>query len=166
VLDEIVLPDSRTVDAAKEFIRRASLLSDAPGLIVKVYGDASGNSRNTQATRTDYELIKDVFRQHAEFKLTLLQNTRNPEVRNRVNTVNNMLTTAGGSHRIIIDPKCKELITDLRQVKWKRDASKNPTGDLDKSDPARTHVSDALGYLIAREFGMHGVCGERPGFVA
>jgi hypothetical protein len=32
--------------------------------------------------------------------------------------------------------------------------------DLDKTDPERTHVSDALGYMIAYEFGMRGTFGE------
>jgi len=27
----------------------------------------------------------------------------------------------------------------------------------------RTHLSDALGYMIAQEFGMHGRYGEMPG---
>jgi hypothetical protein len=163
VLDEIVLPDSRTVDATKEFIRRALLLDqDAARLTVNIYGDASGNSRNTSATRTDYELIREVFSEEHLFQIQMLQNKSNPGVRDRINTVNNLLTTAAGSHRLLIDPKCKELIRDLRQVKWKRDGSGNPTGDLDKSDHARTHASDALGYLIARQFGMFGTSGERP----
>jgi hypothetical protein len=35
--------------------------------------------------------------------------------------------------------------------------------ELDKSDPMRTHVSDAIGYLIAREFAMRPVRGEVGG---
>ena len=163
VIDEIVLPDSRTVPATKEFIRRALRLPNIPDrMMIKVYGDKSGGDRHSNATRTDYELVREVFREHSDFEITMLQNKNNPEVRDRVNTVNNMLTSVAGSHRILIDPKCTGLIKDLRQVKWKRDTERNPMGELDKSDPARTHLSDALSYLIAREFGLHAVGGERP----
>lgn len=163
VLDEIVLPDSRTVPAAKEFIRRALLLPDVPDrLVVKIYGDASGNSPHSSASRTDYELIREVFRQESDFDIQMFQNKKNPGIRDRVNTVTNMLKPSSGSHRVLIDPKCKELIKDLRQVKWKRDTAGNVTGEIDKSDPARTHLSDALSYLIAREFPMFPTGGERP----
>jgi len=77
--------------------------------------------------------------------------------------MNNALCSASRERSVAIDPKCRELIKDLRQVRWKRDAVGNPVGDLDKSDPRRTHVSDALSYLVAREFGLHGKSGEMPG---
>jgi hypothetical protein len=86
VLDEIVLPDSRTVAAMRDFIRRALLLPNIPDrLMVEVYGDKSGNSRQTSAERTDYELVREVFQQHSDFQITMFQNKKNPEVRDRVN---------------------------------------------------------------------------------
>ena len=66
------------------------------------------------------------------------------------------------SHRVLIDPKCKELIKDLREVKRKRDTNGSPTGKLDKSNLDRTHLSDALSYLFAHEFPHAAVGGERP----
>jgi hypothetical protein len=48
-------------------------------------------------------------------------------------------------------------------VSWRSDPNGNLLGELDKSDRARTHVSDALGYLITREFPMRTKMGERPG---
>ena len=56
--------------------------------------------------------------------------------------------------RLRIDPRCKQLIRDLEQVCWKTDVNDNPLMELDKSDPMRTHVSDALGYMIGWEFAM------------
>jgi hypothetical protein len=53
------------------------------------------------------------------------------------------------------------VIKDLEQVTWKEDANANTLGELDKRDPDRTHVSDALGYLVEEEFGMHGFAGFR-----
>jgi hypothetical protein len=39
----------------------------------------------------------------------------------------------------------------------------NTLADLDKSDPKRTHVSDAVGYYVAREFPMRSIRGEMGG---
>jgi hypothetical protein len=39
-------------------------------------------------------------------------------------------------------------------MKWARDLSGNTTNDLDKSNPSRSHVSDALGYLCWKELGL------------
>jgi len=46
-----------------------------------------------------------------------------------------------------VSRKCKELIKDLEEVSYKSE-----TGAIDKDkDPRRTHLSDALGYLIWQE---------------
>jgi hypothetical protein len=43
-----------------------------------------------------------------------------------------------------VDEKCKELIRDLEEVSYKEDS-----GQIDKDrDRLRTHLSDALGYLL------------------
>jgi hypothetical protein len=43
-----------------------------------------------------------------------------------------------------VDPQCKELIKDLEQVCFKAD-----TMQIDKDrDRLRTHLSDALGYVL------------------
>lgn len=164
VIDELVLANSNTIEAAEAFIDRVCKLEALPGqVVVKIYGDASGNSRSSKSTRTDYELIKEAFRGHSRFQITLLQNKANPVVRDRVNTMNYALCNAAGERGITIDPRCKELMQDLRQVRWKRDAAGNTTGELDKSDAARTHASDALSYLVCREFGLRGTVGPQPG---
>lgn len=167
VLDEIVLSDSNTEASAEEFIHRTANLRGFPRPVpLIIYGDASGNSRTTKSTRTDYELLREIFRHWpAHYRVALRTNTANPVVRDRVNTVNSVLRNTSGVRSILIDPKCRELIKDLHQVKWRRDAAGNPTGDLDKSDSQRTHVSDALSYLVAQEWGLRPSGGERPGFV-
>ena len=67
--------------------------------------------------------------------------------------------------RLFIDTRCKQLIRDLEQVSWKTDANGNPLIELDKSDPMRTHTSDALGYYIAHAFPMRPSVGYRPGIL-
>jgi hypothetical protein len=167
VLDEIVLSDSNTEAAAREFIDRTSPLfrrfrSPMP---VTIYGDASGNGRSTKTSRTDYQVIREIFKQDGRYRIAMRQNTANPGVRDRVNTMNNILHSVSGERNIVVHPRCKELIQDLRQVRWKRDAAGNPTGDLDKSDPRRTHISDALSYLVAQEWGLRPATGAFPGFI-
>ena len=163
VVDEIVLKDSNTEAAVEEFISRTSQLKGFPRQIpVTIYGDASGNSRTTKAARTDYQLIQEIFKHHPNYRIAMRQNTANPAVRDRVNTMNNMLKTASDLRTVFIDPKCQELIKDLRQVHWHRDATGNPTGALDKSDAQRTHVSAALSYLVAQEWGLRPFAGVLP----
>jgi len=50
-------------------------------------------------------------------------------------------------------------------VVWKADGHGNVGAQLDKSDPELTHVSDALGYLVEREFGLRVAAGLRPEFL-
>ena len=56
-----------------------------------------------------------------------------------------------------MDPRCKELIKDLEQVCYKADTM---TIDKDR-DRARTHLSDALGYLVWQECRPQPKVGER-----
>ena len=65
-----------------------------------------------------------------------------------------MLKNARGDIRTRVHPDCKELITDLLEVSWKQGAL---NFELDKvGDKARTHLSDALGYMIWRVAPING----------
>jgi phage terminase large subunit len=69
-------------------------------------------------------------------------------VKDRVQAMNAMLRSADGEAALYIDPRCKELIKDFEQVTYKPDSSV-----VDKErDSQRTHLSDALGYLVWQEF--------------
>jgi hypothetical protein len=100
------------------------------------------------SSRTDYELIRIFFRARKQFELKLNIPPANPPVRDRVNSVNAMLRNAAGDMRTRIHPDCRELITDLQEVTWKQGSA---NFDLDKvSDKKRTHLTDALGYMVCR----------------
>ena len=86
-------------------------------------------------------------------------------MKDRVACVNSRLRNQAGERRIEIDPGCRELIADLEQVHWKTDINGNSQSEIDKSDPKRTHLSDALGYMIEKEFPMKPRAGERAGFI-
>ena len=54
-----------------------------------------------------------------------------------------MICSAGGRRRLKVHPRCKDLIRDLKFMVYKEG-----TDQPDKSDPERSHHSDALGYCV------------------
>lgn len=152
VLDEIVLRHATTQEACEEFCRRFPRHSQP----VVVYGDASGNQRQTTGS-TDYEVIREHFRRHHGAPVTYKVPASNPPVRERVGLVNSKLRNAAGQAQLLVDRKCKELIKDFEQVSYKADSNL-----IDKErDRRRTHVSDALGYMLWQECRRAPEIGER-----
>ena len=152
VLDEIVVRNGTTMDASEEFLKRYP--DHWAG--VHIYGDASGNQRKTTGA-TDYEMIREYFQVHSGMTLQYRVPRANPSVRERINLTNAKLRSATGDVGLLVDPKCKELIKDLEQVTYKADSN---TIDKDR-DRMRTHLSDALGYLLWQECRMLPRIGER-----
>lgn len=142
VLDEVVLRHSSTLEACQEFQRRFP--NHPRGIIV--YGDASGNSVHTTGT-SDYHIVRDFFAENYSDPLHYKVPKANPSVRDRVTLTNAKLRSASGEIRLFVDRKCVELIKDFEQVCYKADST---IPDKDK-DRRRTHVSDALGYLLWQE---------------
>jgi len=142
VVDELVLGRSSTPEVCEEFLKRHG--RHPAGVVI--YGDASGSRRQSTGW-SDYAMIRQVLTKWDMKRGSYRIASSNPEVRERVNLVNAMLKPAGGEAQLFIDPKCQELIADLEQVSYKPGSS-----EIDKErDPRRTHLSDALGYLIWQE---------------
>jgi hypothetical protein len=151
VIDEIVISRATTEDACKEFLDRFP--RHAAGLIV--YGDASGLRRQTTGS-SDYQVIQRFLQGEGFGAVTYRVPKTNPPVRDRVNLVNGLLRSAGGERRLLVNPRCKELILDFEEVSYKQGSVQ-----IDKErNPRRTHLSDALGYLIWQERGMRAKAGE------
>lgn len=174
VLQEIILPNSNTEDSCRVFRERVQPYLDAlrrghyavVPLAVRVYGDAAGNQRKTSADRTDWKIVRDFFNREAlALKPEFMTTSSNPSVKGRINAVNAMLCNADGERRLFVNPSCRELIADFEQVAWRTDAAGNSITELDKSNPKRTHVSDALGYLIEKEFGLRQAGGPRSQYL-
>ncbi len=151
VLDEIVLRRATTEQACEEFEKRFGL----PRAGVVVYGDASGASMHTTG-HSDYQVIRNYFSSRMA-KVSYRVPKANPPVRDRVSVVNARLRNARGETQLFVDPKCKELIDDFEQVSYQEDSTQI---DKDK-DRKRTHLSDALGYLIWQQDRGSGTVGER-----
>jgi hypothetical protein len=164
VLEEMILPDSNTLAACEELLSRTEKWNTGSPLHINVYGDATGERRQTAASRTDWQIVKEFFGRYPDrFTIHMHVLSANPPVKDRVNCVNALLRNQAGQNRLLVDESCRHLIKDFEQVCWKVDPHGNPVSDLDKSDSMRTHVSDAVGYLVAREFSMRPKMGERSG---
>jgi hypothetical protein len=164
VLEEMVLPDSNTLAACEELLSRTQKWNTGGPLNISVYGDATGEQHRTSASRTDWQIVKDFFGRYPDrYRASIRVPNGNPPVKDRINGVNALLRNHAGQHRLLVDSGYKSLIKDFEQVSWKTDPHGNPLVELDKSDPMRAHVSDAVGYLVAREFSMRPVMGERGG---
>lgn len=151
VHDEIVLQRASTRDACEEFARRYPKWR--AGLVI--YADACASRLQTTGT-TDREVIEGYFAERGERPVYRIPR-KNPPVRDRVGLVNAKLRTAAGEVSLAVHPRCKELILDFERVQWAENLS-----EIDKAkDPRRTHLSDALGYLIWQESQGRAAVGER-----
>ncbi len=153
VVDEIVLGRASTQDACDEFA--VKFPSHRSGLIV--YADATGRRMQTSGTN-DVRILREFLKTgeygNVEFKIP----ASNPVVRDRVMLVNAKLESAAGLRMLTVNVKCKELIKDLETVTYKEGSTQAIEKDR---DPRRTHLSDALGYLIWQECRGAGTVGER-----
>ena len=153
VADEISLSRATTLDACEEFWRR---YGTHPGGLI-VYGDATGQRMQTSGA-TDYQMVREFMSRHRVQGFRMDVGKSNPAVSERVNLVSAKLRNAEGEVALVVDPRCKELIKDFEQV-----AYKPGSGVMDKDrDPKRTHLSDALGYLIWQEMRPRAPVGEQP----
>ena len=106
---------------------------------LRIFGDAAGGRRST-AGRSDYAIVRELFPE-AELCVGL----SNPARRDRYNAVNTALRDARGRIRLRVHPRCRHLIEDLEQCVYQPGTSMPDT-----ADPLRGHISDALGYLVAK----------------
>jgi len=142
VVDEIVLEDALTQDACDEFLRRYGRHQAG----VTVYGDVSGYSRKTTGG-SDYSVVQAKLGPFFGPRLKLRTGRANPPVTDRILMVNSKFKTAAGEASLFVSEKCKGLILDFEQVTYQENSR-----EIDKSrDSKRTHLSDALGYLVWEE---------------
>jgi terminase large subunit-like protein len=168
ILDELVLPDSNTEAVCEEFEDRTNRFVRISSLPIQlnIYGDSTAGGRRSSASRTDWQIVRDFLgRRRDTFNSCFHVPSSNPTVKDRVNCVNAKLRNQAGERQLRMDPRYKQLIMDFERVHWKTDPSGNMISDIDKSDPARTHTSDALGYMITKEFAMRPRRGEMPGIM-
>jgi hypothetical protein len=152
VLGEIYIPvNSNTPAVIRKFI---SEWGKHEGNIF-VYGDATGGARGTAQTEgSDWDIIRrELFKHFGRERVHLRVPEANPSERARVNAVNCRIMGGDGTVRLLVDGHhAPNVVKDLEGVRLLEGGS----GEIDKKhDPKLTHLSDALGYYIVKQFPVH-----------
>jgi hypothetical protein len=114
VLGELVLPDTKTDVAVTAFLNLAAERGwDLRNL--HVYGDATGNSRDSTSGTSDWIIVKNRLASlGAKFNVP----RSNPAIKGTINAINAKLKSADGAVSMAIDPRCGQLIQDFRNALW------------------------------------------------
>lgn len=123
---------------------------------VVCYGDASGGHRATsQVTGSDWDLIKELLGKAFGNRISYSVPSHNPTERARINAVNSRLLASDGITRLLVDPvKAPHVVKDFEGVR----ALKGGSGEIDKMHDLRlTHLTDGIGYYVAKEFPVRNV---------
>lgn len=122
--------------------------------LISCYGDATGGAKGTAKVQgSDWDLIRAMIGGHFGQRFIMRVPSSNPYERSRVNSMNSRLRTTDGTVKMLVDPRCKNIIKDLEGVPTLEGGS----GEIDKgADPRLSHISDAIGYYVHMKFGLHG----------
>ena len=147
--DEFILENASTEYTINEVIKR---YPNHKGDII-INGDASGDNRSTQSERTNYVIIKNALRRHyANNSIKFHLRPFNPRIKNRIASFNALVKDYNGNRRLFIDPKCKWVIYNCQNLKYKvgTDEVDVPTYSAIKTDNQLKfleHPFDAVSYL-------------------
>ena len=146
VIKEFELPDTKTDTAVDTFLDAAKKYGWKI-VDLTVYGDPTGNARDSTSGTTDWTIIRNRLRNvsNAFFKT----NERTKSIKDTVNAVNARLLNSEGLRRMVIDPSCRGLIKDLRAAMAGTDMKEN-------------HHSAWIRYFCHQEFpvGTAGATGQ------
>jgi len=146
VIDEVYIKrNSNTMKVCQEIIEKYGRHQGD----VLVYGDATGGAKGTsKIVGSDWDLVEEILRPVFGRRISFDVPRANPRERSRVNAVNSRLCNVKGQRRLFVDPvKAPNVVQDFEGVR------SMPDGSIDKrKDPMLTHISDGIGYYIAREF--------------
>ena len=146
IIDEIA--KAHDTDAlAQEIVRRY------PDRKIQVFPDASGSQRSTNAnaSRTDISILQS-------YGFENMSPRANPAIKDRVQTLQNLLCNSKGESRLEVSSCCRRVIECLELQSW--DEKTQQPDKLNGFD----HMNDALGYCVYREFSiLYARAGSRTG---
>jgi PBSX family phage terminase large subunit len=119
-----------TTDVAKQIISEY-------GQGVIVIPDATGGNKLQGVATTQFQLLRQAGLHN------IIENRSNPLRSKRYAVVNAALLNALSQRRITIDPSCKILIKELRELSYKENTDK-----VDDKGATIGHISDAFGYAL------------------
>lgn len=115
-----------------------------PGHHISIYPDASGkNRKSVNGSETDHSLLRTAG-------FLLIVNPANPEVRDRVLSVNAMFLNGDGERRYKVNTELCPVVTSVLEQQTYAEVGKPNAGEPNKDgteDP-----NDALGYFIIKRF--------------
>ena len=115
---------------------------------IMIYPDASGNSRKSNnASESDHSILRA-----AGFQV--LSNNRNPFVKDRVLSYNNMIHNQGERRYFVNPVECPSLVESLEKQAYDKNGEPDKQGGFD-------HVVDAAGYFISYRYP---IVSNRPQF--
>lgn len=147
--DEYVIHSSDTDEICEVVIGRLKQRYKHLNLSLTVTGDATGRAKKSSARgRSDHRIVSEHFYKSG-LDATIVFEESNPEQKDRANYINVLIES--GRHKI--NETCTNTIADRELVIWKRG---NEKFIIDKSDPERTHSSDAADYglLLTQRMGI------------
>lgn len=158
--DELVIENTTTVKTIDEF--HGKMVDCGNGKAnynqkIIINGDASGSNRSTQSEFANYALMQNRLSALGYRNVQIKLRPSNGLIRNRVAAWNEKIVNLKGERCIIIDPKCKWLIYNCKNLKYKegtRDID-IPTASAIKRDRELkflSHPFDSASYLINTYF--------------
>lgn len=127
----------------------------APAGII-LHGDAvlRGAIDNEMTDWGAFASIRDHLRRvfGKDVRIAMRAPKANPLELNRLETANAHLCTSRGERRVMVDPRCVELLADMREMETDEEGRLRKPGRAKGVDRDRSHLSDALGYLLHAEW--------------
>lgn len=124
-----------------EWVKRQSW-----GELVEMIGcDPAANAHDIQTGIPDVNVLRSHF-PSARVAFSTDPKHRNPEY--RAGLIRDMLWSAAGEKRLIVDPSCRAVIRMFESSVYRDTATK----DEPEKDSVVDHIRDALGYLIVNRF--------------
>jgi phage terminase large subunit len=117
-IDEIIIENASTLLAVEEFYSRYP--NHSGPLIIN--GDASGDFRSPDSEWTNYAQMRARLAQLG-YKVEVQIKGFNPPVKNRIAAWNTKIKNADGEVGIYISPKCRRLIYNIENLKYKEGTS-------------------------------------------
>ena len=147
--DEVVLENTNTTYASEEFYSRYS--SHKGDIIIN--GDASGDNRSANSEFTNYVIMKNKLAAFGFKNVSVQIKSFNPPIKNRVAAWNAKINNTGDEIGIYISPKCKWLIYNIENLKYKEgtsliDLPSHTQIKNNKNLKFLGHPFDAASYLI------------------
>ncbi len=152
--DEIVLENTTTLESTDEFARRYPP-SKVKRIIIN--GDASGDSRSTQAEKangTNYKIMRTRLSELGYKDVALQIRTSNPNIVDRAAAFNAMVCNKEGHQRVFANPtKCKWIVHNINNLMYQVGTSTiaTPSPTQIKKDTQKKflgHMFDAISYPV------------------